>query len=373
MTDEQSKWNRKPFRIHFAERELEDLRARIRSSRLPLVESAGDWSLGTDSAYLCSLLRYWCEEYDWGREEKYLNRFPQFTCELDGMRIHFFHIRSERDNAPTLLLTHGWPDSFLRYAKMFPLLTDYNLVVPSLPGFAFSTLPPKGYMNNAETAELWHRLMTEVLGYKEYAASGGDMGRGVTCYLAANHPREVRGIHLTDVGMAADLVAAPDETLNAAELAYKRKALEWQRTEGAYISLNSTKPQTLAFSLSDSPVGMAAYLVEKYHAWSDWELLTMDDLCDCLTLYWLTNTAGTAIRAYHANSFTLPPLGKITVPTAIAAFPHDVLPVPREWIERNYPVCMYTEMPRGGHFTALEQPERFAEYISAFMRMLFES
>lgn len=272
MADEQSKWNRKPFRIHFAERELEDLRARIRPSRLPLVESAGDWSLGTDSAYLRSLLHYWNEKHDWRREEEYLNRFPQFTCELDGMTIHFFHIRSELKDAPTLLLTHGWPDSFLRYAKLFPLLTDFNLVVPSLPGFAFSTLPPKGYMNNAETAELWHRLMTEVLGYKEYAASGGDMGRGVTCYLAANHPQEVRGIHLTDVGMAADLVAAPDETLNAAELAYKRKALEWQRREGAYISLNSTKPQTLAFSLSDSPVGMAAYLVEKYHAWSDWEL-----------------------------------------------------------------------------------------------------
>ena len=372
MADEQSKWNMKSFRIHFAERELEDLRARIRLSRLPMIESDGDWALGADSAYLRSLLRYWCEEYDWRREEEYLNRFPQFTCELDGMTIHFFHIRSERDNAPTLLLTHGWPDSFLRYAKLFPLLTDFDLVVPSLPGFAFSTLPPKGYMNNAETAELWHRLMTEVLGYKEYAASGGDMGRGVTCYLAANHPREVRGIHLTDVGMAANLVAAPDETLNAAELAYKRKALEWQRTEGAYISLNSTKPQTLAFSLGDSLVGMAAYLVEKYHAWSDWELLAMDDLCDCLTLYWLTNTAGTAIRAYHANFFTLPPLGKITIPTAIAAFPHDVLPVPREWIERHYPVCMYTEMPRGGHFTALEQPERFAENISAFMRMLFE-
>ena len=372
MADEQSKWNMKSFRIHFAERELEDLRARIRLSRLPMIESNGDWALGADSAYLRSLLRYWCEEYAWRREEENLNRFPQFTCEVDGMTIHFFHIRSERDHAPALLLTHGWPDSFLRYAKLFPLLTDFNLVVPSLPGFAFSTLPPKDYMNNAETAELWHRLMTEVLGYKEYAASGGDMGRGVTCYLAANHPREVRGIHLTDVGMAADLVAAPDETLNAAELAYKRKALEWQRTEGAYISLNSTKPQTLAFSLSDSPVGMAAYLVEKYHAWSDWELLAMDDLCDCLTLYWLTNTAGTAIRAYHANSFTLPPLGKITVPTAIAAFPHDVLPVPREWIERHYLVCMYTEMPRGGHFTALEQPERFAENISAFMRMLFE-
>ena len=178
MVAEQSKWNMKSFRIHFAEQEIGFLQKRIRSSRLPLIDSDGDWSLGTNGAYLRSLLHHWCEEYDWHREEEYLNRFPQFTCELDGLTIHFFHIRSAHENAPALLLTHGWPDSFLRYAKLFPLLTGYHLVVPSLPGFAFSTLPKKGYMNNAETAEVWHKLMTEVLGYREYAASGGDMGRG---------------------------------------------------------------------------------------------------------------------------------------------------------------------------------------------------
>ena len=359
------------FCIHFNEERIEELRGRIRNTRVPRFSLNGDWSLGTDSNYLSALLDYWCNSYDWRCKERELNGFPQYTCELDGMTVHFFHIRSKRSGAPTLLLTHGWPDSFLRYAKVFPLLSDFNLVVPSLPGFAFSTLPPKGYMNNAETAELWHKLMTEILGYKKYAASGGDMGRGVTCYLASRYPNEVKGILLTDVGMAADLVNAPDEKLSEAEVEYKRKALEWQRKEGAYISLNSTKPQTLAFSLSDSPAGMAAYIAEKYYAWSDWELLTMDDLCDCLTLYWLTNTAGTAIRAYYGNSFTLPPLGKIRVPTAIAAFPHDVLPVPREWIERNYPVIMYTEMSRGGHFTALEQPKAFAENLSSFMKMVF--
>ena len=361
----------KEFHIHFDEAEIENLQRRIRDSRFPLKAANESWNMGTDSDYLQSLLNYWCKEYDWQRKEQELNRFPQYTCELDGLTIHFFHIRSNHSAAPALLLTHGWPDSFLRYAKIFSLLPDYDLVVPSLPGFAFSTLPPKGFMNNAESAEIWHRLMTEVLGYKEYAASGGDMGRGVTCYLASQYPDEVKGIHLTDVGMAADLVNAPDEMLNPDELSYKRNAIDWQRKEGAYINLNSTKPQTLAFALSDSPVGMAAYIVEKYHAWSDWELLTMDDLCDCLTLYWLTNTAGTAIRAYHGNSFTLPPLGKISVPTAIAAFPHDVLPVPREWIEHNYSVCMYSDMPRGGHFTALEQPEAFAENISAFMKLIF--
>jgi len=361
----------KEFRIHFDEGQINSLRSRIDSTRLPRVLGNEKWALGTDSDYLTSLLSYWRNDYDWYRKERELNQYPQFTCELDGLSIHFFHIRSSRKGAKPLLLTHGWPDSFLRYVKTFPLLTDFDLIVPSLPGFAFSTLPPKGFMNNAEDAELWHKLMTEVLGYKEYAASGGDMGRGVTCFLAANYPQEVKGIHLTDVGMAGDLVTAPDENLTPDELTYKHKAVEWQRMEGAYINIQSTKPQSLAYALSDSPAGMAAWIVEKYHAWSDWPLLTMDDLCDCLTLYWITNTACSSIRAYHGNSFTLPPLGRVNVPTAIAAFPHDVLPVPRKWIEQNYPVIMYTEMPRGGHFTALEQPKEFSESVVQFMNEIF--
>lgn len=360
----------KAFSIHFEEEQLEELRRRIGCTRLPEPWNGGQWAWGTDSAYLPALLAYWRDGYDWPRKERELNQYPQFMCELNGAAIHFFHIPATRRGAAPLLLTHGWPDSFLRYAKVFPLLSDYDLVVPSLPGFAFSTLPPKGFLNNAEVAEIWHRLMTEVLGYKEYVAAGGDMGRGVTCYLAARYPREVKGIHLTDVGLVGELIAAADEKLTPAELDYKRRAIEWQRMEGAYISVHSTKPQTLAYSLSDSPAGMAAWIAEKYHAWSDWPLLTMDDILDCLTLYWLTNTACTSIRAYHGNSFTLPPLGKISVPTAIAAFPHDVLPAPREWVERNYPVVMYTEMPRGGHFTALEQPQAFAENISAFINRL---
>ena len=362
----------KEFRIDFSQDELDELHRRIDTARLPREWKGAGWSYGTDSDYLSKLLAYWRDEYDWRKRERELNRYPQFTCELDGTTIHFFHICSSRKNAPALLLTHGWPDSFLRYAKLFPLLPDYNLVVPSLPGFAFSTLPAKGFSNNADTAGLWHRLMADILGYKQYFASGGDMGRGVTSYLAVNYPEEVQGIHLTDVGFAADLVTASDEALTPAELAYKRRVVKWQREEGAYINIQSTKPQSLAYALADSPAGMAAWLLEKYHAWSDWELLTMDDLCDCLTLYWMTNTACTSIRAYHGNSFTLPPLGEIKVPTAIAAFPHDVLPVPREWTEKHFPVVRYTEMQRGGHFTALEHPEAFAEDVAQFIEEIME-
>ncbi len=358
------------FHIHFDEEQFAELRRRINITRLPKPIEGDSWSLGTDVQYLSSLLTYWRDSYDWKRKETELNQYPQFTCELDGVTIHFFHIPGSRKGSLPLLLTHGWPDSFLRYAKAFPLLSEFDLVVPSLPGFAFSTLPPKGFLNNAEVAELWHKLMTEVLGYREYIASGGDMGRGVTCYLATRYPKEVRGIYLTDVGSAGAIVASADDSLTPSELDYKRRAQEWTRMEGAYININSTKPQTLAFMLSDSPAGMAAWIVEKYHAWSDWPLLTMDDLCDCLTLYWMTNTGYTSIRAYHGNSFTLPPMGAITVPTAIAAFPHDVLPVPKEWVEKHYPVIQYTNMPRGGHFTALEQPKEFAEDITHFADIL---
>ena len=360
----------KEFRIHFEDAQMEDLRQRIGRARLPRAQEGGGWELGMDDNYLPSLLAYWRDGYDWTRKEEELNRYPQFTCEIDGLTIHFFHIRSTRGGAMPLLLTHGWPDSFLRYAKVFPLLSDFDLVVPSLPGFAFSTLPPKGFLNNAEVAGIWHRLMTEVLGYKAYVAAGGDMGGGVTRYLAASYPQEVRGIHLTDVGFVRQLVETPDEELTPAGLSYKRRANEWTRMEGAYINVHSTKPQTLAYLLSDSPAGMAAWITEKYHAWSEWPLLAMDDILDCLTLYWMTNTACTSIRAYHGNTFTLPPLGTFDVPTAFAAFPHDVLPAPREWIERNYPVIMFTEMPHGGHFTALEQPEAFAENITQFIHAI---
>ena len=360
----------KEFTIHFEDGQFDDLRRRIGSTRLPEPFPGGHWQFGTDGECLSALLTRWQDGCDWKHKETELNGYPQFTSKIDGVDIHFFHIPGKRPGSLPLLLTHGWPDSFLRYAKAFPLLSEFDLVVPSLPGFAFSGLPAKGFSNNAETAELWHKLMTEVLGYKEYAASGGDMGRGVTCYLAARYPQEVRGIHLTDVGMANDLVNAPDGSLTPAGLDYKRRAGEWLRQEAAYINIHSTKPQTLACLLSDSPAGMAAWIVEKYRAWSDWELLEMDDILDCLTLYWMTNTASTSIRAYHGNTFTSPPMGRITVPTASAAFPFDVLPVPREWVEQHYPVIQYDEMPRGGHFTALEQPEAFAESVTRFMRAI---
>lgn len=362
----------KPFKIHITDKQIDNLHKRLKSARFPTGYNEDNWQHGTNANYLQSLINQWNEGYDWRNKAKELNQYPQFTCELGGTTIHFFHIKSNRKNAIPILLTHGWPDSFLRYIKLIPLLENYDLVIPSIPGFAFSTLPAKGFVNNVEIAVQWHKLMVEVLGYKDYIASGGDVGRGVTHFLAQNYPNEIRGIHLTDVGIVRELIVASDESLSQEELDYKRRATEWLQNEGAYINIQSTKPQTLAYALSDSPIGMAAWITEKYHSWSDWDLLTMDDLLDCLSLYWFTNTGSTSIRVYHANSFTLPPLSKISVPVAFAAFKYDVLPVPKTWVMQNYPVKQYSEIPRGGHFTALEQPETFSETLIRFAESLQE-
>lgn len=358
------------FEIHFSQEQITDLKYRLSQTRLPPDLMNKNWQFGTDRAYLSILLDYWQNEYDWFKTEQRLNQYPQFITDINGLKIHFFYIKSTRKKAVPLLLSHGWPDSFLRYAKIFSYLNDYDLIVPSLPGFAFSTLPDNGCINNAEIADIWHKLMTEILGIKEYIASGGDMGRGITCYLAANYPTEVKGMILTDVGLAKDLVESPDDKLTTEELSYKHKANEWLQKEAAYINLHSTKPQTISYALADSPIGLAAWIIEKYHAWSDWEYISKNDLCDCLTLYWLTNTACSAARVYYGNTWTLPKMNKIKTPTAIIAFPKDVLPVPQTWIEKNYPVLLYERMPHGGHFTALEQPKIFAKNIKKFISLL---
>ena len=354
------------FKIYFEPQKLDDLRARLKQTRLPRPWEGVQWEHGTSTDALGEVLEYWQSAYDWESRERELNQIPQYLCEIDQVTLHFLYVKGARPQAQPLLLTHGWPDSFLRYVKIIPYLRDFTLVIPSLPGFAFSGLPPQGYCSNAQTAGLWHKLMTQVLGYKHYLASGGDMGRGVSCYLAALYPEEVSALHLTDGGLASELLQADPATLSEAERTYRQRAQLWLKEEGAYISVHSTKPQSLSYALSDSPAGLAAWLLEKYHAWSEAGLLSPDDLCDCLTLYWLCNCAGTSLRAYYANAYTLPPLGRITAPTAFALFPYDVLPVPEEWLRRHYEVVRLTKMEHGGHFTALEQPEAFTRDLAQF-------
>lgn len=357
------------FRIHFNESLFSELKKRIAATRWP-ASTTHDWSLGTPENALRQILEYFVNDYDWENRERELNSYPQFRCEIDGISLHFFHIPGKNKDATPILMAHGWPDSFLRYAKTFPLLADYPLIVPSMPGFAFSSLPPKGYVNNSDVADVYHRLMTEILGYKSYVTTGGDMGRGVVCYMASRHPEAVEGLLLTDVGFAGGLVAAEDDTLSADELAYKKAALEWMKKDGAYIAIQSTKPSSLGYGLSDSPAGMAGWLLEKYHDWSDWDRFSYNDFLDNFVLYWMTNCAPTSIIAYYGNSYTLPAMGNVTAPVAIARFPKDILPVPKSWIERNYSVIQFSEMPYGGHFTAMEAPVPFANSLIEFIDKL---
>jgi microsomal epoxide hydrolase len=270
--------------------------------------------------------------------------------------------------------------------KIIPMLTDpagyggdpadsFDVVVPSLPGFGFSDRPHERGMNNAHTASLWAKLMTEVLGYRRFAAAGGDIGSGVTRFLAVAHPDALVGIHLTDTGLPLSS-EMPD--LSDAEKQYLTAAQQWRMQEGAYMLQHSTKPQTLAYGLNDSPVGLAAWIVEKFRTWSDCDgdverRFSKDDLLTNIMIYWVTETINSSIRMYYENARMSPPLKAgqhIEVPAGVALFPRDIVPPPREWAERSLRIQRWAQMPRGGHFAAMEEPDLLVEDLRAFFRPL---
>ncbi|MBV7271412.1 epoxide hydrolase [Clostridium sp. PL3] len=373
------------FNIQVSDEVLDDLKYRLEHVRWPDQLEGSTWKRGTDINYLQLLASYWREQFDWRAQETELNRFSQFRCNVDGIDIHFVH---ERGNGPSpipIILTHGWPDSYIRYQKIIPLLTDpanhggdledsFDVIVPSLPGFGFSSRPKHSDVNNYRVSELWTKLMTEKLGYSKFAAAGGDVGSGVTRYLALNHPELLIGIHLTDIGIIRDLMTSQDNVgLSEEELQYKKSASLWIANEGGYMSIQSTKPQTLAYGLSDSPVGLAAWIIEKFRAWSDCggdlqQRFSEDELLTNIMIYWVTNSIGSSARIYYENIHSLPPMGRIEVPTGMALFPADILLPPKEWAERNLNITRFTKMLSGGHFTAMEEPELLAEEIRAFFR-----
>jgi pimeloyl-ACP methyl ester carboxylesterase len=375
------------FHIQVEEEVLSDLRDRLGHIRWPDQMDGSSWEQGTELSYLQSLVAYWRDSFNWRQQEAELNRLAHFRSEVDGLSIHFIHERGVGPSPLPIILTHGWPDSFTRYQKIIPLLTDpashggdpmdsFDVIIPSIPGFGFSSRPNLRGVNSFQVAELWAKLMTKELGYPRFAAAGGDIGSGVTRYLAAAHPELLVGIHLTDIGILRDLLAPSGRTdLTEGELRYRSIATEWIAREGAYMSLQSTKPQTLAYGLSDSPVGLAGWIVEKFRTWSDCggdlgRSFTKDELLTNIMIYWLTGTIGSSTRMYYENSHTLPPLGHIDVPTGIALFPADILLPPRKCAERRLNIARWTTMPRGGHFAAMEEPELLADEIRAFFRPL---
>jgi pimeloyl-ACP methyl ester carboxylesterase len=381
-----------PFTIAIPQVTLDDLQERLARTSWPDEAEGVDWNYGTPLNYMKELVNYWQHSYDWRTQEAKLNQFAQFRAEVDGQSIHFIHVRGKGPNPTPLLLIHGWPDSFYRFHKIIPLLTDpesfggnaedsFDVIVPSLPGFGFSDRPNfPGGMKSLRSASLLSKLMTEELGYKRYAIGGGDVGGRVTRLLALAHPEQVLGIHLTDIGFPREISFPPDvPNPSPAEGRFLGSVGMWFFQEGAYASLQTTKPQTISYALTDSPAGLAAWLVEKFRAWSDCDgeiekSYTKDELLTNIMIYWVTKTISSSARLYHEDGLQSAPqlsVGQyIEVPAGVATFPKDLTYPPRELGERFLRIASWSEMPRGGHFAALEEPALLAEDLRTFFRTL---
>ena len=374
-----------PFRIQVDPRVLADLQRRLLRTRWPDEFENNDWRYGTSQPVLRALIAYWAAEFDWRAQEAALNRWPQFITEIDGQPIHFVHVRGNGARPLPIILTHGWPSTFTELLPLAERLASpqrfgadprdtFDVVVPSLPGFGFSPLRSGPHISRWRVAELWRRLMTEVLGYPRFVAHGGDIGAGITSRLGFAHERWVTAIHLTAV---RDPYLGPGtRPLSMREQQLVAELKEWESREGAYAHIQGTRPQTLAYGLHDSPTGLAAWIVEKFRNWSDCDgdverCFTKDQLLTTVMIYWATETMNSAMRYYFESSaqpWTITARDRVEVPTGVAIFPKDLSRPPREWAERFYNVRHWTEMPRGGHFAASEQPDLLAEDLRTFFR-----
>jgi len=367
-----------PFSINVSDDVLDDLRRRLSSTRWPPAAPGEDWQLGTDLDYVRTLAEYWADGFDWRRSESRLNAYQQFTAEIDAVRIHFVHGRARRGNAETtpIVLTHGWPSAFIEYLPLLDLLSDrFDVVVPSLPGYGFSERPHELAVNYRHVAAMWHALMTG-LGYERYAVGGGDFGAGVASLIALDHPESAVGVHLTNFELLP--VASDVEKPRHEEQAFFEASAAWWAREDGYKRIQGTKPQTLSYALTDSPVGVLAWILEKWRSWTDsaGDPITKfgrDFLLELATIYWLNGTIATSLRDYYDNRWhpSLPDAThRIERPTAFAVFDHyfggEPSP-PRSLVERLYNVTRWTEMPRGGHFAAIEEPQLVAKDLAEFL------
>ncbi|MCM2466700.1 epoxide hydrolase family protein [Methanoculleus oceani] len=369
------------FTIAVPETTLDDLRQRLANTRWP--DDGAGWEYGTALPYMKDLVDYWEHRYDWRRHEAYLNRFAQFRTEVNGVGIHFIHERGRGPEPTPLLLLHGWPDSFYRYHRVIPMLTDparfggdpdlsFDVIVPSIPGQGFSDRKP---MTTDDTADLFAGLMTEELGYGKFVAAGGDAGTLIAQSLAGRHADALIGIHLTDVGY-------PDQTtdfstLTEPEIAFANYIQQWWMNEGAFNMVQSTKPQSLAYGLADSPAGLAAWIMSFMASGTTGEELetrfTRDELLTNITIYWVTRTIGSSVRRYYLDAHAASgPWQRTPVPAAVAHPPRDA-PLPREWAERRVNLEHFTKLPSGGHFAAWEEPELYAKDVWEFVGELRNS
>lgn len=359
------------FRVEISEDVLADLRNRLRQARILDIFPAPVAGLGVDADRLRQLVRHWIA-FDWRMAEAAINAVPAFQTEIDGVPIHFLHVAGQGQNRIPLVLTNGWPSCFLELMPLIPLLTrdvdgmSFDVVIPSLPGYGFSAAPASAGLNITRIAALWAALMRG-LGYQRFLAHGSDMGAGVVERLRANHADRLLGIHMVNVNW----FYPPPEGITPAEAAYLQAARQWQAQEGAYAMLHASKPQTIAAALQDSPVGLAAWIVEKLDAWSDGaDTISLDSICALLTIYWATGTIGSSLYLYR-EAFTdmgvMSPPPRHGVPVAVVVFPKDILPAPRQWGERWYEVTRWTEMSGGGHFPGFERPDLLANDLRGFV------
>ena len=374
-----------PFVPHTDPAAIDDLRTRLRATRWPDVPADAGWSMGADVDYLRELVAYWADDFDWGAQEAAIARLPHVRVAVGGLRIHAIHARAAVWTGPVLplVLCHGWPDSSWRFLKAIPLLTDpgahggdpadaFDVVVPDMPGFGYSDRPTGAPLDTIAVADLWARLMSS-LGYPRFGAAGGDMGSHVSRYLALDHPDRVVAVHRTDAGLP--VYAGDPADLTAAERDWLRTAAAWGADEGAYAAMHRTKPQTAAVGLTDSPAGLAAWIVEKLRGWSDCHgdlesVYTKDEILTLVTTYWLTGTIGSSMRTYRANA-AIPPsqlARRVEVPSGFSIFDGDVVRPPRAWLDRTANTVYATEPARGGHFAPFEQPELYAAELRAFFR-----
>ena len=376
-----------PFAIRVDDAVLADLHARLERVRWPDEVPGADWRYGTDLGYMKELVAYWRDRYDWRVHEARLNRLRQFTVPLAGIDLHFIHEPGVGPAPRPLLLCHGWPGSIVEFERLIPLLTDpwrhggdptdaFTVVAPSLPGYTFSFRPNQPRFGVPAIADLFQTLMVDALGYRRFAAQGGDWGGFVVSRLGVSHPDRLVGIHLNLLAVRRD-IRPPAEPTDE-ERAFLAELEHWQREEVGYQWIQGTRPQTLAYGLSDSPVGLAAWIVEKFRAWSDCggdveRRFSKDTLLTNVMLYWVTGAINSSFWPYYArlhDGWPIPDGARIAVPTAHASFPREMLHPPRAWAERVYQIRRWTPMPAGGHFAALEEPEALAADIRGFFRDL---
>jgi pimeloyl-ACP methyl ester carboxylesterase len=372
-----------PFAVHVPDAVLTDLHDRLSRTRWPDEIPDSGWQYGTSLAYLKELVAYWRDTFEWRAQEAKLNQFQHLSVPLDGIDLHFIHQPGVGPNPLPLLIGHGWPGSVWEFHKLIPLLTDparfggdpadaFTVIAPSLPGYAFSFTPGQARFDRVQMADTLARLMTDVLGYRRFGVQGGDIGSQVAARLALAYPERLTGLHLNFL-TRPPLIDRPEGPTEA-EARYAAERDEWMREETGYQWIQGTRPQTLAYGLTDSPVGLAGWIVEKFRAWSDCDgdverRFSKDEILTDVMLYWVTGAINPSFWPYYAarhGDWTATPDEPITVPTAYLSLPREIIRPPRSLAERIFNIQRWTELPSGGHFAALEEPEALAADLRAF-------